>query len=47
MLPGDLRSCTNTTVSGHVSCDDIQAFNDADGSTGSVDVKLDFTANSP
>jgi hypothetical protein len=35
-----------TSVSGHISCTDIPAYNDADGSTGSIDIELDFSADS-
>lgn len=34
------------SVSGHISCADVPAYNDADGSTGSVDIELDFSADS-
>lgn len=37
---------TESTVSGHVSCPAVPAENLDDGSTGTVSVKLDFTANS-
>jgi hypothetical protein len=33
-------------VSGHISCTDIPATNQADGSTGAIDVEVDFTADS-
>ena len=38
---------TDATVSGHISCTDLPAENEADGSSGTVDIELDFTANSP
>lgn len=36
----------DTVVSGHISCSDIGAVNEEDGSTGTVSIELDFTANS-
>lgn len=38
---------TDVTLSGHISCTDIPAVNEADGTTGTVDIELDFAANSP
>jgi hypothetical protein len=38
---------TEQTLAGHVSCSDLPAMNAADGTTGTVDVELDFTADSP
>ena len=37
---------TDVTLSGHVSCTDIPAVNEADGTTGVVDIELDFSADS-
>ncbi len=34
------------TVSGHVSCAGVAAYNSDDGSVGVVDIELDFTADS-
>jgi len=38
---------TDLTLSGHISCTDLPAVNQADGTTGTVDVEFDFTADSP
>jgi hypothetical protein len=37
---------TSSTVSGHISCHDISAVNSDDETQGSVDIELDFTADS-
>lgn len=37
---------TDVTLSGHVSCTDIPAVSEPDGATGTVDIELDFTADS-
>jgi hypothetical protein len=37
---------TETTVSGHISCTGVEGENTANGSTGPVDIELDFTADS-
>jgi hypothetical protein len=37
---------TSSTVSGHISCHDISAVNSSDETQGSVDIELDFTADS-
>ena len=37
---------TDVTVSGHISCTDIPAVNELDGTTGAVDIELDFSADS-
>jgi hypothetical protein len=34
------------SVSGHISCADIPAVNQDDGTTGSIDIELDFSADS-
>ncbi len=35
-----------TSVSGHISCTDIPAYNDVDGTTGAIDLEMDFSADS-
>lgn len=37
---------TSSAVSGHISCHDISAVNSDDGTNGSVDIELDFRADS-
>jgi hypothetical protein len=37
---------TDVTLSGHVSCKDIPAVSEPDGTPGVVDIELDFTADS-
>jgi hypothetical protein len=38
---------TAVRVSGNISCTDIPATNQDDGTTGTIDVELDFSADSP
>jgi hypothetical protein len=38
---------SDTLISGHIACTDIPAYNNADGSTGSIDLEMDFSATSP